>query len=86
MTKPNATIFVRPAPGMRVRDPESMAVLPEAGASKPRNSYWERRVLFGDCIEGPAQAEKIDAEPFPTEAKTETKPRRKRGDHTENEE
>lgn len=59
------TIYVRPAPGMRVRDPHTKQVLPEEGATKPRDSYWERRVLFGDCLEGPAET---PAPPQPTEA------------------
>jgi hypothetical protein len=27
-----------------------MAVLSDGGEWKPRTAYWERRVLFGDCL------------------------------------
>lgn len=46
------TFFIEPTrPGLIVRDPVTAQPLPEAGAEKPRNSYWLRRVADGDVRE-----------------------------------
>lgn len=45
-------LFLKPSrPGLIVRDPRSKLPLPEAGAHKPDNSYWRRRMRSGDAIE-----------------------------------
>ncbi|OFX01392.1 MAG: hypothetical protein A3E78_01925 [Alphaproteobacteria bacterium RIFCSPHIGHO2_12_FULL_63_12] len=44
------TIFVRPAPGARVRDPMTKAPIPDAGLLVPNNGYWQRRILVGDVV------------------------------------
>lgn len=42
---------VKPAPGRAVRDPHTMALLPEEGREvNLRDLYWVRRVRDGDVI------------------------------------
>jgi hypothetical protein len=53
--------FVKPAPGLLVRDPRTMAPLPEAGAWVPGERHWLRLLKAGDVI---------DAEPPPDPAAT----------------
>lgn len=49
---PENELFVKPAPGLRVRNPERNGeLLPADGASVPRNSYWLRRLRDGDVQE-----------------------------------
>jgi len=58
-------MFVKPAkPGLIIRIPEKYPgmhheafILPDGGADVPENSYWLRRLLFGEVIkaEPPAQ-------------------------------
>lgn len=44
-------IFVKPADGGRVRQPERQSrVMPEAGAWVPRNAHYERLLAAGDVI------------------------------------
>ena len=43
--------FIKPAPGRKVRDPQSGEHLSEAGEEKPRTSYWLRRIKDGDVQE-----------------------------------
>jgi hypothetical protein len=56
-------VFLKPArPGLIVRDPETGAALAAGGETKPRNSYWIRRINDGDAVEvtpeSPAAARK----------------------------
>ena len=44
------TLFVRPAPGARVRDPETKAPIPETGVDVPNTGYWQRRIRMGDVV------------------------------------
>lgn len=44
-------IFVKPMPGMLVRDPSTREHLPEGGAFVTPDSYWVRRKLDGDVID-----------------------------------
>lgn len=55
MTDP---LFVKPAPGLIVRDPASpsAAPLPAEGKAVPRDSFWLRRLEQGDVEETSAQA------------------------------
>jgi hypothetical protein len=41
-------IYVRPAPGRRVRDPVSGQVLDAAGAWVADSSFWQRRIRDAD--------------------------------------
>lgn len=47
-------MFVKPAPGLRVRDPLSRLHLPDEGKDVPENSYWLRRVRAGDVVRSEA--------------------------------
>lgn len=55
------TVFVRPAPGLQIRDPETGNYLPDAGQIVPRTPFWMRRLADGDVIEttstAPAETE-----------------------------
>ena len=53
-------MFVRPAPGRAVRDPETKMLVPAEGREVPRTGFWLRRLRDGDGLEG--------AEPAPQEA------------------
>lgn len=41
-------MFVQPAPGLVIRDPDLKDLLPVEGREVPDNDYWHRRVLDGD--------------------------------------
>lgn len=52
----NEKIFLIPAPGVRVLDPDTLQPLPEEGASVSNSIHWQRRLREGDVTEGkPAQ-------------------------------
>jgi hypothetical protein len=42
-------MFLKPVPGKLVRDPVTLVPLSADGEWKPATSYWDRKVLFGDC-------------------------------------
>lgn len=42
------SLNLKPAPGRRVRDPITLALLAPEGESKPDNSYWQRKLRDGD--------------------------------------
>lgn len=44
-------LFVRPGPGLIVRDPETKAPLPAEGREVPLDTYWFRRLQDGDVVE-----------------------------------
>jgi len=44
-------VFVKPAPGLTVRDPGDYSALPVTGTYKPKNTYWIRRLRDGDVME-----------------------------------
>ena len=44
------TMFVKPAPGIQVRDPRTGQPLPAPGAEIPVSSYWARRLRDGDVL------------------------------------
>lgn len=45
------TVFVVPAEGLIVLDPETRQPIPASGASVPKTSYWVRRLADGDVLE-----------------------------------
>ena len=50
-------MFVKPAPGLKVRDPQKRLHIPETGVEvSDTDTYWARRVLDGDVVvvEAPA--------------------------------
>jgi len=44
------TIFVRPVPGARVRDPVTKVPIPEEGVIVPNDGFWNRRLRLGDVV------------------------------------
>jgi len=45
------TVSVRPASGLKIRDPETGHYLPETGQIVPRTPFWLRRLKDGDVVE-----------------------------------
>lgn len=43
-------MFVKPAPGLKVRDPLSRLHLPDEGKEVPEDSFWMRRLRSGDVV------------------------------------
>ena len=46
-----STLHVKPAPGLKIRDPDLRDFLPDEGRIVPATSYWHRRVAHGDVVE-----------------------------------
>lgn len=58
------TAYLIPKPGLRMRDPQSLQLLPEEGAELPLTSYWRRRINDGDVSIGkPPRASAKTAKP-----------------------
>jgi hypothetical protein len=50
-------MLVKPAPGLKIRDPELKDLLPEEGREVSNdNMYWHRRLRDGDVVLGNQQA------------------------------
>jgi hypothetical protein len=50
-------VYVKPAPGGRVRQPErGSRVMPEKGDWVPRDTYYERLIITGDVVLSPDDA------------------------------
>lgn len=47
-------MFVKPAEGLKVRDPDLRDLLPDDGRDVPVSDYWLRRLRDGDVTEGAA--------------------------------
>jgi hypothetical protein len=43
-------MFVKPAPGLKIRDPKSKLHIPESGAEVPEETFWIRRLADGDVV------------------------------------
>ncbi len=43
-------MFVKPAPGIKVRDPISRIHIPETGKEVPESSYWIRALANKDVV------------------------------------
>ncbi|MBC8722132.1 DUF2635 domain-containing protein [Paraburkholderia sp. 31.1] len=43
-------MHIRPATGVRVRDPDLRDFLPDAGRVVPDSVYWRRRLRDGDVV------------------------------------
>lgn len=53
-------MYVKPAPGLVIRDPDLKDLLPEEGREVPETDYWHRRVRDGDVVqEAPAKPAKL---------------------------
>jgi hypothetical protein len=44
-------MFVKPAPGLKVRNPVTKRHLPLEGAEVPESTYWVRRLAAGDVVQ-----------------------------------
>lgn len=58
-------MYVKPAPGLSIRDPDLKDLLPESGRLVPDTDYWLRRVRDNDVIEAEAPAEDESPAPAP---------------------
>ena len=56
------TMFVRPAEGLKIRDPETGNYLPDTGQIVPRSSFWLRRLKDGDVVETTTPTDTVSAE------------------------
>ena len=43
-------MYVKPAPGLVIRDPDLHDHIPAEGRDVPLSDYWHRRVLDGDVV------------------------------------
>lgn len=52
-------MYVRTAPGIKIRDPDLLDFIPDEGREVPNSDFWHRRLRDGDVILGaPAAAAK----------------------------
>ncbi|MGJ7611151.1 MULTISPECIES: DUF2635 domain-containing protein [unclassified Variovorax] len=70
-------MYVKAAPGMKVRDADLKDLLPDEGRDVPETDYWQRRLRDGDVVladpppaEAPAAPAPLDL-PMPSAAKAE---------------
>lgn len=49
-------MYVTPASGLTIRDPDLKDYLPSEGRDVPATDYWHRRIRDKDVIEGKAPA------------------------------
>lgn len=47
-------MYLRPAPDIKIRDPDLLDFLPDEGREVPDNDFWHRRLRDGDAISGTA--------------------------------
>jgi hypothetical protein len=44
-------MFIKPAPGLKIRNPQSMLHIPETGLEvSDTDTYWARRLADGDVV------------------------------------
>ena len=62
-------MYVKPALGLSIRDPDLLDLLPEAGRLVPDSDYWLRRVRDRDVVlaDPPAEAEEAAPPTFNAE-------------------
>lgn len=56
-------MFVKPAAGRQVADPDRGGSLPPEGRAVPRSQYWLRRLADGDVIPAAPAASTTEAAP-----------------------
>lgn len=61
-------MFIKPAPGLKVRDPVRQDVLPEAGREVAPSVYWSRRLRDGDVEQATAPTPSAAAQAAPVAA------------------
>jgi hypothetical protein len=49
-------MYVKPAPGFTIRDPDLFDFLPADGRDVPETDYWNRRLRDGDVVAAAAPA------------------------------
>jgi hypothetical protein len=45
-------MYVRTAPGIKIRDPDLLDFIPDEGREVPNSDFWHRRLRDGDVILG----------------------------------
>lgn len=56
-------IHIKPLEGLKLRDPETMRLVPESGINIEKlTDYWNRRVVDGDVVIVPIVAAPTDEE------------------------
>lgn len=55
-------MFVKPKPGLVVRDPVSKRPIPPEGREVPAEGYWLRRLRSGDVVEAEQIPDSLPAE------------------------
>ena len=63
-------MFVKPAKGLVIRDPDLLDLLPATGREVPDSDYWRRRLRDGDVVEADATTELSDEQPATLPAST----------------
>lgn len=58
-------MYVKPAPGMSIRDADLKDLLPAEGRDVPDTDYWQRRLRDGDVV-----AAKEPVAPAPSKSNT----------------
>lgn len=57
-------MYVKAAPGLKIRDADLKDLLPDEGRDVPDTDYWQRRLRDGDVVKAdppsPAHASKAD--------------------------
>ncbi len=62
------TIFIKPAPGIKLFDPETNKFIPADGMKVKKTQYWSRRVAEGGAVIVSIGNEKPAPEPAPEPA------------------
>ena len=60
-------MYVKAAPGMKIRDPDLKDLIPDEGRDVPDTDYWQRRLRDGDVVEAKPPAE-VPEPPAPAPA------------------
>lgn len=61
-------MYVKAAPGMKIRDPDLKDLIPDDGRDVPDTDYWRRRLRDGDVVEAKPPAAASEADPAPEQA------------------
>ena len=72
-------MFIKPGPGLKIRDPITRKFLADAGEEKPSDQYWHRRLLVGDVVGAtPTDASSPEYVPAPAADAAPAEPRLRR--------
>lgn len=67
--KGDLLMFVKPAEGVKVRDPVTLHHIPADGTEVPADTYWLRRVAAGDVVVADPKSKPAAAPSAPRTAK-----------------